>query len=52
MAAGANFDPKTRSFTSEELRPQPIIRKRKKVRRERERKRDSIDVLEREKEGT
>ena len=39
VTAGANFDPKTRSFTSEELRPQPIIRKRKKVGRDREKER-------------
>ena len=29
---GINFDPTTRSFTAEELRPQPIIKKRRKVR--------------------
>ena len=28
---GADFDPKRRHFSSDELRPQPIIRKRKKV---------------------
>merc|ERR1712080_700646 len=28
---GHNFDPKERSFDIEELRPQPIIRKRKKT---------------------
>ena len=28
---GINFDPTTRSFTAEELRPQPIIKKRRKV---------------------
>merc|ERR1711976_473094 len=27
---GADFDPRTRRFTTDELRPQPIIRKRKK----------------------
>ena len=31
---GINFDPTTRSFTAEELRPQPIIKKRRKVRPE------------------
>ena len=30
---GANFDPKNRIFSAEELKPQPIIRKRRKVRR-------------------
>lgn len=30
-APGTNFDPRTRCFTSEELKPQPIIRKRRKV---------------------
>ena len=29
---GINFDPTTRSFTAEELRPQPIIKKKRKVR--------------------
>ena len=29
---GINFDPTTRSFTAAELRPQPIIKKRRKVR--------------------
>ena len=29
---GANFDPRERAFSTEELKPQPIIRKRKKVR--------------------
>ena len=29
---GANFDPKNRVFSPEELKPQPIIRKRRKVR--------------------
>ena len=28
---GADFDPTRRQFSSDELRPQPIIRKRKKV---------------------
>ena len=28
---GADFDPKRRHFSADELRPQPIIRKRKKV---------------------
>jgi len=28
---GANFDPKNRAFSPEELKPQPIIRKRKKI---------------------
>ena len=28
---GADFDPTLRHFSKEELRPQPIIRKRKKV---------------------
>ena len=28
---GADFDPKRRHFSVDELRPQPIIRKRKKV---------------------
>ena len=32
MIPGAEFDPKTRVFTAEELKPQPIIKKRKKVR--------------------
>ena len=30
-APGLNFDPRTRCFTPEELKPQPIIRKRRKV---------------------
>ena len=30
---GMEFDPRERSFAPDELRPQPIIRKRKKVRR-------------------
>ena len=30
-APGTNFDPRTRCFSSEELKPQPIIRKRRKV---------------------
>ena len=29
---GMNFDPKSRAFSDEELKPQPIIRKRRKVR--------------------
>jgi len=29
---GADFDPRRRAFSADELRPQPIIRKRKKVR--------------------
>ena len=29
---GADFDPTERQFSIDELRPQPIIRKRKKVR--------------------
>ena len=29
---GADFDPTLRHFSKDELRPQPIIRKRKKVR--------------------
>jgi len=32
---GTTFDPSTRSFADDELKPQPIIRKRKKVKRER-----------------
>ena len=28
---GVNFDPTKRSFSAEELKPQPIIKKRKKV---------------------
>lgn len=28
---GINFDPTTRSFSAEELRPQPIIKKRRKM---------------------
>ena len=28
---GADFDPKRRQFSAEELKPQPIIRKRKKT---------------------
>ena len=28
---GGNFDPSTRCFSSEELKPQPIIKKRRKV---------------------
>ena len=28
---GVNFDPRKRAFSPDELRPQPIIRKRKKV---------------------
>jgi hypothetical protein len=31
FAPGLGFDPETHSFSNEELRPQPIIRKRKKV---------------------
>ena len=33
IVPGAEFDPKTRSFSAEELKPQPIIKKRAKVRR-------------------
>ena len=28
---GVNFDPTKRAFSAEELKPQPIIKKRKKV---------------------
>ena len=28
---GRNFDPKSRSFTIEELKPHPIVKKRRKV---------------------
>ena len=34
MTSGADFDPRRRAFTVDELKPQPIIRKRKKVKPE------------------